>query len=154
MILFYCTGDGSGELKTQSHDIILLHRRGAWRTKTQSHDIILLNRRRVRGTKTQSHDIILVYRRPVRWTKTVTWYYFIAQKTGHVNLKHSHIILFYCTEEVTDELIQSHDIILLYRRQDRLTKNSHMILFDLLITVIIIYYGIHIKLKVFLITLY
>ena len=71
-----------------------------------------------------------------------------------MNLKHSHIILFYCTEEVADELIQSHDIILLYRRQDRLTKNSHMILFDLLITVIIIYYGIHIKLKVFLITLY
>ena len=64
------------------------------------------------------------------------------------------MILFYCTEEVSDELKQSHDIILLYRRQDRLTKNSHMILFDLLITVIIIYYGIHIKLKVFLITLY
>ena len=71
-----------------------------------------------------------------------------------MNLKHSYMILFYCTEEVSDELKQSHDIILLYRRQDRLTKNSHMILFDLLITVIIIYYEIHIKLKVFLITLY
>ena len=65
------------------------------------------------------------------------------------------MILFYCTEDGSRELkAQSHDIILFYRRQDRLTENSHMILFDLFITVIIIYYGIHIKLKVFLITLY
>ena len=41
--------------------------------------------------------------------------------------QNSHMILFYCIEDVSDELKQSHDIILLYRRQDRLTKNSHLL---------------------------